>query len=251
MAETLARRGKKALAIAVSAVGLAAAFVAPTAPAYAADPPLRHPFSREDPLIILGYYPGTAETEGGTTMAQTWAQVPTDLRDNVVVNLIPDNVYPGDTQGFKDFVTSNLQICQANSIPCSVQALHGGSSSVAPASFWSQTAATYSSFVGINIAELYWGNVSSNGPRVATLINAAGDNGLIFSWTDSNHGNIVNYLENTTTGVLAAMRAHSDNVVLMNKETEANISTDNLFHGLWLAGIAGNWGSATDQWHWA
>lgn len=251
MAETLARRGKKALAIAVSAVGLAAAFVAPTAPAYAADPPLRHPFSREDPLILLGYYPGTAETEGGTTMAQTWAQVPTDLRDNVVVNLIPDNVYPGDTQGFKDFVTSNLQICQANSIPCSVQALHGGSSSVAPASFWSQTAATYSSFVGINIAELYWGNVSSNGPRVATLINAAGDNGLIFSWTDSNHGNIVNYLENTTTGVLAAMRAHSDNVVLMNKETEANISTDNLFHGLWLAGIAGNWGSATDQWHWA
>lgn len=251
MTRPLPTRRKRWPAMMLAVVGVAAALSAPASPAFAADPALRHGFSREDPLIILGYYPGTAETEGGTTMAETWAQVPTDLRDNIVVNLIPDNVYPGDSQGYKDFVTSNLAICQASGIPCSVQALHGGSSSVAPAAFWNQTAATYSSFVGINVAELYWGNVSSNGPRVTTLINAAGDNGLIFSWTDSNHGNITSYLENTSTGVLAAMRAHSANVVLMNKETEANISTDNLFHGLWLAGVAGNWGSATDQWHWA
>ncbi|MFT2817536.1 glycoside hydrolase family 98 domain-containing protein [Leifsonia sp. A12D58] len=251
MSGSLRTRWGRRLAISLTLATAAAGVIVPTAPAFAANPALRHEFSRENPLIILGYYPGTAETEGGTTMAATWAQIPTDLRDNIVVNLIPDNVYPGDTQGFKDFVTSNLAICQANAIPCSVQALHGGSSSVAPAVFWSQTAATYSSFVGINVAELYWGNVSSNGPRVTTLINAAGDNGLIFSWTDSNHGNITNYLENTSTGVLDAMRAHSGNVVLMNKETEANTSTDNLFHGLWLAGIVGNWGSATDQWHWA
>lgn len=250
MTRSLTGRRKRMLAMALAVVGAAAAFTAP-APAFAADPPLRHPFSREDPLIILGYYPGTAESEGETTMAATWAQIPTDLRDNVVVNLIPDNVYPGDTQGFKDFVTTGLAECQANGIPCSVQALHGGSSSVPGSSFWAQTAATYSSFVGINVAELYWGNVGANGPRVTTLINAAGDNGLIFSWTDSNHGNIVDYLQNTSTGVLAAMRAHSANVVLMNKETEANISSDNLFHGLWLAGVVGNWGSATDQWHWA
>lgn len=36
----------------------------------------------------------------------------------------------------------------------------------------------------------------------------------------------------------------------MNKESYGNPSSYSVMQGLWLAGLVGNWGVASDWWHW-
>lgn len=226
--------------------------------------PLRLRVDRDHPLHTSGFY-------GVDTVEQFWSAVPADLAANTALIAISGNRVSNDIPSVKEWITTQVEACQAHSIPVIVQALNGEThvSEHIPVSFWADLAAKNSMLVGLNAAELYnsiwnfgYGEAEGNHSEyLRSLFDLCGQTGMYFLWTDTNMrvwfennfpnppGTITDWLQDNTA-LLASMKANHENIILMNKESLGDADTDALFFGLWLAGYVDNWGSSADFWHW-
>ncbi|MFC9559429.1 glycoside hydrolase family 98 domain-containing protein [Agromyces sp. NPDC056965] len=224
---------------------------------------MRREISRDVPLFLVNFY-YTDVTLNDDSIEALWSAVPDDLKENTVVLLIAERGLR-NTPEIKDWITTWADRAQAASIPFAVQTINGETrtSQQIPVAWFRALAESHSMMHGVNAAELYngepwYGTAEGNhSDYVKDLILAASATGMHLIWTDTNvwgngtpeTGTIARWLEDNA-GLYDAFRAHSANIVMMNKESFGDIDTDALNSGLWLAGSIGNWGTSSDWWHW-
>ncbi|CAH1192967.1 hypothetical protein PAECIP111891_00468 [Paenibacillus allorhizoplanae] len=216
---------------------------------------MRQVVDNTHPLYLIGYY----YTDVGT-VTQAWNSVPNNLKPYSAVVLIAEH-HIDNTDLVKNWITARLNECQANGITCMVQAMNGETreSMAIPISWFETLMQTYSKLIGFNAAELYnstgwFGEADGNHSQyVADLINMVSKYGGYFAWTDTNifttNGTVLDWIQNNSN-LITAMRNHKDNFIFMYKESFTDNATDGLGLGLFLAGLAGNWGVSPDWWHW-
>ncbi|MGN8552129.1 UNVERIFIED_CONTAM: discoidin domain-containing protein [Microbacterium sp. SLM126] len=228
----------------------------PSAASAEEQPSFRHAVDRENPIMIMNHYYNEP-----ASVAVQWAQIPADVKDYTALMLVPPN-HIQDGPSTRSWIETRVAECQSAGAQCIVQIVNGetGADHVVPISWLDDLSNTYSKLIGFHAAELYnsipWygeagGNQSS---YLADLIDLAAEHGMYFFWTDTNirgtsNGTILDWIQGNPD-LIAALRAHKDNVVMMQKQSNGAPNTDGLFLGLWLAGLIGNWGTATDWWHW-
>ena len=197
-----------------------------------------------------------------------WNCVPDELKDNTVVLLIAERsikdwvIEEGttDVQAIRNWYKQQVEFCNKHQIPCAVQNLNGETNIYdrITLTFWKELAEENEYLVGFNGAELYnrfsGGDINNGDEHVADLIRMGAALGVSMMWTDTNvfgsHGVLMDWLEEEDSVLGNAMLDNSEYVSLMYKESYGNPSTDALFLGLWLTGYCGNWGVASDWWHW-
>ncbi len=201
-----------------------------------------------------------------------WNTIPDDLKDNTVVLLIAERSIRDDVmdendpeiQAVRNWIKQQVEYCNANQIPCAVQNINGETSTWnrIPLTFWKELMEENEYLVGFNGAELY--NCFSGGEavnnadeHVSDLIRLGSEYGVSMMWTDTNvfgngNGVLANWLEKEDSELLSAMKDNSEFVTLMTKTSYGfgAPNTTSMYLGLWLAGYIGNWGVASDWWHW-
>ncbi|QIG40118.1 hypothetical protein G5T42_12015 [Microbacterium sp. 4R-513] len=242
----------------ILAAVLVAALVPAVSTAAKAEEPvaMRQIVDREHPLMIMNHY----YNEPGT-VAQQWAAIPADVQPYTALMLVPgDGVRDG--AGTRQWIEDRLDECETAGAQCIVQMVNGetGANNVVPVSYLDGLAAQYNSLLGFHAAELYnsiawYGEEGGNQSQyLADLIELSAEHGMYLVWTDTNilgtsNGTVLDWVQGNPD-LIAAMRAHKDNVIVMQKQSNGSRNTDGLFLGMWLSGLAGNWGTATDWWHW-
>lgn len=215
--------------------------------------PLKRAIDSEHPLVIVNYY-------GGETVTQRWLSVPANQRPYCVMLLLPGHpLLPGSSPAY---LKSVADACEANQIPYIIQNISGETHTeerLPVAYLEREFAQKHRYFYGLSAAEIYngvsWrGEAESNQSQyVIDCVNLAAEYGAFFVWTDTNmnykSGMILKWLE-TNPSLYSAFQNNAGNVVMMYKESYGNPSTYSVMEGLWLAGLAGNWGVSSDWWHW-
>lgn len=207
------------------------------------------------PLNLLNYY-------GNEPVLDLWASIPENQKPFTVLLIIPGHTLrPGD-DGSLQMLIDTAQICEENKIPYAIQNVNG---EIAPeerlpiAYLENEFAKKHEYFYGLNAAELYnsisWrGEVESNNSQyIIDCINLCAKYGAFFFWTDTNmnydSGMIMEWFEKNEA-FYSAFKENSQYICLLNKESFGKPSTYACMQGLWLAGLVGNWGVASDWWHW-
>lgn len=209
----------------------------------------------KNPLNLLNYY-------GDEPVLDLWSSIPENQRPYTVLLIIPGHtLLPGSDSALKMLIET-AQICEKNQIPYAIQNANG---EIAPeerlpvAYLEKEFAQKHKYFYGLNVAELYnsvsWrGETESNNSQyIIDCINLCAKYGAYFFWTDTNmnydSGMILEWFE-TNEAFYTAFKENSKYICLMNKESYGKPSTYSCMQGLWLAGLVGNWGVASDWWHW-
>ena len=209
----------------------------------------------KNPLNLLNYY-------GDEPVLDLWSSIPKNQRPYTVLLIIPGHtLLPGSDSALKMLIET-AQICEKNQIPYAIQNANG---EIAPeerlpvAYLEKEFAQKHKYFYGLNVAELYnsvsWrGETESNNSQyIIDCINLCAKYGAYFFWTDTNmnydSGMILEWFE-TNEAFYTAFKENSKYICLMNKESYGKPSTYSCMQGLWLAGLVGNWGVASDWWHW-
>lgn len=209
----------------------------------------------KNPLNLLNYY-------GDEPVLDLWSSIPENQRPYTVLLIIPGHtLLPGSDSALKMLIET-AQICEENQIPYAIQNANG---EIAPeerlpvAYLEKEFAQKHKYFYGLNVAELYnsvsWrGETESNNSQyIIDCINLCAKYGAYFFWTDTNmnydSGMILEWFE-TNEAFYTAFKENSKYICLMNKESYGKPSTYSCMQGLWLAGLVGNWGVASDWWHW-
>ena len=183
-----------------------------------------------------------------------WETVPDSLKDNTVILLIAERSL-NNTDAIKQWIKDNVELCNANNIPCAVQNLNGETdmSNPIPIEFYEELAQNNPYLVGFNGAELYNRFNGDAREYMVDLIQMGVENGVHMMWTDTNifgeDGVLVDWLEECQD-LSDVMRANKDYISLMYKESYGRPDTEALYIGLWLTDHIGNWGIASDWWHW-
>lgn len=183
-----------------------------------------------------------------------WETVPDSLKDNTVILLIAERSL-NNTDAIKQWIKDNVELCNANNIPCAVQNLNGETdmSNPIPIEFYEELAQNNPYLVGFNGAELYNRFNGDAREYMVDLIQMGVENGVHMMWTDTNifgeDGVLVDWLEECQD-LSDVMRANKDYISLMYKESYGRPDTEALYIGLWLTDYIGNWGIASDWWHW-
>lgn len=215
--------------------------------------PLRRVIDSEHPLVMVNYY-------GGETVTERWLSVPANQRPYCALLIIPG--HPLLSGRSPDFLINAAEACEANQIPYIIQNITGETQMeerLPVAYLEKEFAQKHRYFYGLSAAELYngvsWrGETESNHSQyVIDCVNLAARYGAFFVWTDTNmnyrSGMIIEWLE-TNPSLYSAFKNNAENVVMMYKESFGNPSSYSVMQGLWLAGLAGNWGVSSDWWHW-
>ena len=209
----------------------------------------------KNPLNLLNYY-------GDEPVLDLWSSIPENQKPYTVLLIIPGHtLLPGSDSSLKMLVDT-AQICEDNQIPYAIQNTNG---EIAPeerlpvAYLEKEFAQKHEYFYGLNAAELYnsisWRAEadSNNSQYIIDCINLCAKYGGYFFWTDTNmnydSGMILEWFE-TNEAFYSAFKENSKYICLMNKESYGKPSTYSCMQGLWLAGLVGNWGVASDWWHW-
>lgn len=244
-----------------AALFIAAALIVPlgaaTATAAAATEPLRREVSREKPLFLTNFYKDGEGPDKTDTINDLWGAVPDDLKENTALLLIAGEGIRNKAS-VTDWLEAQADAAEDADIPFYVQAVNGETPAAEriPASFFRTMAETHTMMQGVNGAELYNSasfTGSNHSDYLAELVQLSADEGLQFVWSDTNiwgaTGTMMQWMQDNAT-LLSTIRANPDNVIFINKESFGDTDTDALNLGMWLSGSIGNWGSASDWWHW-
>ncbi|WP_339320688.1 discoidin domain-containing protein [Paenibacillus sp. FSL R10-2734] len=220
-----------------------------------ADPALRLTVNNTHPLNMIGFY-----YSDSSDLVQLWNSVPDNQKPYSTILLIAENSL-NNTATVKNWITARLDEAEANNISVMVQAINGETkkSTAIPISWFEGLMQNYTSLKGFNAAELYnsipwYGQTEGNHSQyLADLLNMTSQYGGLFVWSDTNifsaNGTVLDWIQNNSN-LIEAMRAHKDNFAFIYKESFTDRSSDSLGLGLFLSGLAGNWGTSSDWWHW-
>lgn len=248
---TFSQRARGAIGVLAALVLAVPLALVTSAPAHAADP-LRREVSREKPLFLIFHYGNEP-----ATIPQQWAKVPDDLKENSVIVIGAPNSarYIPDTV---NYLEAQAASAQSAGIPFMLQILSGETPAADrfPTSWLRTFAENHSMMQGYNFAELYNSaqfTGSNHSQYLADVYDVVVDEGLYFVWTDTNifgtGGTQMQWLQDNAN-LLSKLRATPQNAVFMNKESFGDTDSDALNLGMWLSNSVGNWGSASDWWHW-
>lgn len=235
--------------------------------------PLRRVVDRDHILYLENYYwsddfankNGVAgnvpQEERVDSPVMLWNTVPDSLKENTVILLIAERSL-NNTDAIKQWIKDNVELCNANNIPCAVQNVNGETrmDNPIPIEFWEELAQNNPYLVGFNGAELYNRFNGDAREYMVDLIQMGVENGIHMMWTDTNtfdcesgngtgSGVLVDWLE-YCPDLANVMRENKEYISLMYKESYGNPSTEALYLGMWLTDYIGNWGIASDWWHW-
>ena len=222
-------------------------------PAETGESPLKRIINNKNPLNLVNYY-------GNEPVTDLWRSIPDNQKPYSVILIIPGHtLLPGCSARFLE---DTADICEANTIPYAIQNLNGeihNEEKLPVAYLENRFAQRHRYFYGLNCAELYNGvtwrgeTESNNSQYIIDCINLVVKYGAFFFWTDTNmnydSGMVLEWFE-TNEAFYSAFKNNAENIVLMNKESYGTASTYSVMQGLWLAGLIGNWGVASDWWHW-
>ena len=235
--------------------------------------PLRRVVDKDHILYLENYYwsddfankNGVAgnvpQEERVDSPVMLWNTVPDSLKENTVILLIAERSL-NNTESIKQWIKDNVELCNANNIPCAVQNVNGETrmDNPIPIEFWEELAQNNPYLVGFNGAELYNRFNGDAREYMVDLIQMGVENGIHMMWTDTNtfdcepgngtnSGVLVDWLE-YCPDLANVMRENKDYISLMYKESYGNPGTEALYLGMWLTDYIGNWGIASDWWHW-
>lgn len=189
-------------------------------------------------------------------------QFPTIKKPYTVLLIIPGHTLLPGSDSALEMMINTAESCEENKTPYAIQNVNGeiAPEERLPVSYLEKEfAAKHEYFYGLNAAELYnsisWrGEADSNNSQyIIDCINLCAEYGGFFFWTDTNmnydSGMIMEWFE-TNEAFYSAFKENSKYICLMNKESYGRPSTYSCMQGLWLAGLVGNWGVASDWWHW-
>lgn len=193
------------------------------------------------------------------SVMSVWNNVPNDIKPYAILNVIPGNINkPGaSTKALIDITN----VCDANNIPYSIQSINGETfyEWVLPMSWYQKNYHDKPMFMGLNSAEIYNGEVwrgQIDGDMawyINDAINFCADMKGYFFWTDTNifgtNGTIVDWIEENEY-LYDTLVKNGKHVIMQNKESYGDPSSYSLMKGLYMAGLIGGWGVATDWWHW-
>ena len=220
-----------------------------------ADPALRVTINNTHPLNMIGFY-----YSDSSNLVQLWNSIPANQKPYSTILLIAENSL-NNTDTVKNWITARLVEAEANQISVMVQAINGETknSTAIPISWFEGLMQNYTALKGFNAAELYnsvpwYGQAEGDHSQyLADLLNMTSQYGGQFVWSDTNifstNGTVLDWIQNNTN-LINAMRAHKDNFSFIYKESYTDRTTDSVGLGLFLAGLAGNWGTSSDWWHW-
>ncbi len=216
-------------------------------------PPVKREISPENPLNVITWYGGP---EG---IDELWSTLPPAIQEISVLVLIPGNILApgGNPQGIIETATAINDL----KIPFLIQNINGETHKAwnPPIAWLEKTFTPMEYFYGLSSAELYNGEEwrgqldGDNAQYIAEMIEFVASYGLIFAWTDTNifgtNGTIIDWIEENEQ-LYTVMKEHPQNIIMQNKESYGDPSTYSLMKGLYMAGLIGGWGVATDWWHW-
>ncbi len=207
------------------------------------------------PLNLLNYY-------GNEPVEELWSSIPENQKPYTVLLIIPGHTLLPGSEGSLKFLEETADKCEENKIPYAIQNVNG---EIAPeerlpiAYLEERFAQKHEYFYGLNGAELYnsviWrGEVESNNSQyIIDCVKLCAKYGAFFFWTDTNmnydSGMILEWFE-TNEAFYSTFKENSKYICLLNKESFGKPTTYACMQGLWLAGLVGNWGVASDWWHW-
>lgn len=207
------------------------------------------------PLNLLNYY-------GDEPVLDLWSSIPDNQKPFTILLIIPGHTLLPENDSALELLKSTARICEENQIPYAIQNLNG---EIAPeerlpiAYLKKEFAEKHQYFYGLNAAELYngiyfRGETESNYTQyIIDCIHLCAEYGSFFFWTDTNRsydsGVIMEWFEKNEA-FYSAFKENSEYICMMNKESFGDPSTYSCMQGLWLAGLIGNWGVASDWWHW-
>lgn len=205
------------------------------------------------PLYVVHY--GWKDSVN-TSVTQLWNLIPDDLKPYTAILAIAERSLINDGEvgnQIKSWIKETVEECEKNGIPVFLQQVNGetGPERLIPLDFWEELVANNKCLLGLNAAELY--NNEDIPEYLSDSLEMLSSYGAFYMWTDTNLGGggglIQRYLQSDTK-LLDNMRANKENVIMMNKESFADVTTDATNLGLWLSDICGNWGVSSDCWHW-
>lgn len=207
------------------------------------------------PMNLLNYY-------GNEDILTLWSSIPDNQKPFTIMLIIPGHCLLPNSDTAIDSLERDADICEVNRIPYAIQNINGEyhSEERMPIAYLEQRfAAKHEYFYGLNAAELYngvdWrGNLESDQSQyIIDCIKLSAKYGAFFIWTDTNrgyeNGMLLEWLENNEN-FYSTFKNYSKYICLLNKESFGVPSTYGIMQGLWLAGLVGNWGVASDWWHW-
>lgn len=210
--------------------------------------------NEDNPLNLVNFY-------GDVTIESLWEGIPNNQKPYTVILIIMGNpLLPGGEASLTKLEES-ADKCEALKIPYAVQNINGEThmESRLPIAYLEQRFAQHEYFYGLNAAELYngidWRGAAESDQTeyLIDCIKLCAKYGAYFIWTDTNrnyeNGMIVDYIENNEA-LYDTLLSYGKYVCMLNKESFGVPSTNAIMQGLWLAGLIGNWGIASDWWHW-
>lgn len=209
----------------------------------------------ENPMNLVNYY-------GDDDILKLWGTISDIQKPYTILLLIPGQILLENSDTNMSKLEKWADICEKNQIPYCIQAINGETHMEArpPIKYFEDRfAAKHKYFYGLNAAELYngvnWRGTaeSDNTLYIQDMIKLCAKYGAYFVWTDTNlgykNGMILEWFESNES-FYNTFKTFSDYICLLNKESIADSATYSVMQGLWLAGLVGNWGVASDWWHW-
>lgn len=214
---------------------------------------LKREISAKKPLHIVTYY-------GDETGVETlWSQIPEDIREISLLMLIKGNVLaPGNDPSSLIEVADK---CDELNIPYAIQMVNGETHMewLMPLKWIEEEFCRREYFYGVSTAELYNGEEwrGQMDGDLAWYINDAirlmAKYGEFMFFTDTNifgdHGTFSDWIEENEY-LYTTMKECNKHIFMQNKESYGDPSSYSVMKGLYMAGLIGGWGVATDWWHW-
>lgn len=216
---------------------------------------LKKVIDNKNPVNFVNY-------NGEDNLMNFWGALSEKQRKNTVIVLVAGQLFLPNCEPNKHNLEKWADMCENNNIPYVIQCITGETHMEArpPLKYLEDRfAKRHNSFLGLNASELYngvtWrGKAESDNTRyIIDLLKLCAKYGGYFVWTDTNlnykNGMILDWLEGNES-FYSAFKQYSKNICMLNQESIADPTTYGLMQGLWLAGLIGNWGVASDWWHW-
>lgn len=214
---------------------------------------LKREISAEKPLHIVTYY----GDENG--IEELWSQIPDDIKEITVIMLIKGNVFaPG---GDPTSLVRLADKCDESAIPYAIQLVNGETHFewLMPLKWIENEFCSREYFYGLSTAELYNGEEwrGQMDGDLAWYVNDAirlmAKHGEFLFFTDTNlfgtNGTFSDWIEENEY-LYSTMKECSEHIFMQNKESYGDPSSYSVMKGLYMAGLIGGWGVATDWWHW-
>lgn len=205
----------------------------------------------ENPIAFIDY---RGDSNGLITL---WQAIPADARPYTVVIINFDDILrPGKSESLNN-IDKLINSCEQNDITFAAEVLTGSTQHewLLPIAYIEEVFLTSPNCMGLAISNVYSagnarglldGNFSG---YIADLINISAKHGQYTIWSDCNYfgenGTVIDWIENDEY-LYSSMLTNSDNIIMMASNQDYARSTYSVLLGMYLSGIIGNWGIATD-----